>query len=183
MKVCTSGEVIEYRRANETTVEATDEGQMDTDYGTFNYRIYRDDIQGCNHLAMFLGEIAREEPTLVRVHTRSEVLRDVVGVSSEDPKWTLRRALERIAEEGKGVALLLDTGERVDLGDSVRALDNSKPSKVNMSASGAYLQVGTGSQILRDLGVGKMRLLSSPMKFNAISGFDLEIDEYIPFEE
>jgi len=183
LKIGTIADLIHYRTTNETTVVATDEGQMDTDYGSFNYRIYRDDIQGCNHLAMYQGEIMSDQPTLVRVHTRTEVLRDVVGVASEDPKWTLRRALERIAQEGKGVALLLDTAERIDLGDSVRALDNTKPSKVNMSASGAYLQVGTGSQILRDLGVRKMRLLSSPMKFNAISGFDLEIEEYIPFEE
>lgn len=183
LKIGTIADLIHYRTTNETTVVATDEGEMDTDYGRFNYRIYRDDIQNCNHLAMYQGELNRETPTIVRVHNRTEVLRDVVGVASEDPKWTLRHALERIAKEGEGVALLLDSSGKVDLGDAVRALDNTKPSKVNVSASGAYLQVGTGSQILRDLGVGKMRLLSSPMKFNAISGFDLEIVEYIPFEE
>jgi 3,4-dihydroxy 2-butanone 4-phosphate synthase/GTP cyclohydrolase II len=183
LKIGTIADLIHYRTTNETTVVATDEGEMDTDYGSFNYRIYRDDIQGCNHLAMYQGELDADTPTIVRVHNRTEVLRDVVGVASEDPKWTLRHALERIAQEGQGVALLLDSAGKVDLGDAVRALDNTKPSKVNVSASGAYLQVGTGSQILRDLGIGKMRLLSSPMKFNAISGFDLEIVEYIPFEE
>jgi len=183
LKIGTIADLIHYRTTNETTVVATDNGEMDTDYGRFKYRIYRDDIQGCNHLAMYQGELNRDTPTIVRVHNRTEVLRDVVGVASEDPKWTLRRSLERIAQEGCGVALLLDSSERVDLGQAVRALDNTKPSKVNVSASGAYLQVGTGSQILRDLGVGKMRLLSSPMKFNAISGFDLEVEEYIPFEE
>lgn len=60
---------------------------------------------------------------------------------------------------------------------------DKKVRAANVSSSGSYLTVGTGSQILRDLGVGKMRLLSSPMKFNAISGFDLEIVEYIPCEE
>ena len=183
LKIGTIADLIHYRTTNETTVVATEEGEMDTDYGSFNYRIYRDDIQGCNHLAMYQGELDADTPTIVRVHNRTEVLRDVVGVASEDPKWTLRYALERIAQEGQGVALLLDSAGKVDLGDAVRALDNTKPSKVNVSASGAYLQVGTGSQILRDLGIGKMRLLSSPMKFNAISGFDLEIVEYIPFEE
>ena len=83
------------------------------------------------------------------------------------------------------MVLLLDTGVRVDLGDALAQMlskDNQvRPS--NVSASGSYLTVGTGSQILRNLGVGKMRLLSSPMKFNAISGFDLEIVEYIPCEE
>ena len=73
----------------------------------------------------------------------------------------------------------------VDLGEAIESLLNADRtrSKVNVSASGAYMTVGTGSQILRDLGVHKMRLLSSPMKFNAISGFDLEIEEYIPYED
>ena len=94
------------------------------------------------------------------------------------------KALAKVAQEGKGVVLLLDTNERIDIRDSVDLIQNGRQqSKVNVSASGAYLTVGTGSQILRDLGVGKMRLLSSPMKFNAISGFDLEIEEYIPCEE
>lgn len=185
LKIGTIADLIHYRTTNETTVEKTDTGVLDTEYGPFNYAVYHDEIQSCNHLALYLGEIDRNEGTFVRVHNRSEVLRDVVGLSLEsEQKWTLRRALERIAREGKGVALLIDTGTRIDLGDSIKELGRGKSrSKVNVSASGAYLTVGTGSQILRDLGVGKMRLLSSPMKFNAISGFDLEIEEYIPFEE
>jgi len=124
---------------------------------------------------------------MVRVHNRTEVLRDVVGAIPADEterKWTMRKALAKVAQEGKGVVLLLDTNERIDIRDSVDLIQNGRQqSKVNVSASGAYLTVGTGSQILRDLGVGKMRLLSSPMKFNAISGFDLEIEEYIPCED
>ncbi len=185
LKIGTIADLIHYRTTTETTVHKTDVGELETDYGQFNYAVYQDDIQGCNHLALYRGDIQHDQQTLVRVHNRTEVLRDVVGVASEtEPKWTLRRALERIAAEGKGVALLIDSGTRVDLGDSIRVMDKkARPSKVNVSASGAYLTVGTGSQILKDLGVGKMRLLSSPMKFNAISGFDLEIEEYIPFEE
>jgi 3,4-dihydroxy 2-butanone 4-phosphate synthase/GTP cyclohydrolase II len=185
LKIGTIADLIHYRTTNEKTVTVADTGSLETDYGQFNYTTYNDEILGCTHLALHLGEINAEEPTMVRVHNRSEVLRDVVGVAEEsEAKWTLRRALERIAAEGKGVALLLDSGSRIDLGDSISQITSgSKPSKVNVSASGAYLTVGTGSQILRDLGVGKMRLLSSPMKFNAISGFDLEIDEYIPFAE
>ena len=108
----------------------------------------------------------------------------VGAVSDGEVKWTMRKALERVAREGKGVVLLLDSSSKIDLGEALGGLVTAKPrSKVNVSASGAYLTVGTGSQILRDLGVGKMRLLSSPMKFNAISGFDLEIEEYIPCED
>lgn len=68
----------------------------------------------------------------------------------------MRRALKRVATEGKGVVLLLDTGNRVDLGSALdQILQSRSPSKVNVSASGAYLTVGTGSQMLRDLGVAK----------------------------
>ncbi|KAA0876298.1 bifunctional 3,4-dihydroxy-2-butanone-4-phosphate synthase/GTP cyclohydrolase II [Nitrincola tapanii] len=185
LKIGTIADLIHYRTLNEHTITRESSGILPTEYGDFNYITYRDEIKDCTHLALTLGDIHPEEATLVRVHTRSEVLRDVVGVSSaEEKKWTMRRALKRVATEGKGVVLLLDTGNRVDLGSALdQILQSRSPSKVNVSASGAYLTVGTGSQMLRDLGVGKMRLLSAPMKFNAISGFNLEIEEYIPYQE
>lgn len=186
LKIGTIADLIHYRTTKEHTVVRAQEGVMPTEYGNFNYVTYRDEIQNCTHLAMTLGSITADEPTMVRVHSRTEVLRDVVGAVQPDGerKWTMRNALAKVAKEGKGVVLLLDASERIDIHDSVELMMNGRqPSKVNVSASGAYLTVGTGSQILRDLGVGKMRLLSSPMKFNAISGFDLEIEEYIPCEE
>jgi 3,4-dihydroxy 2-butanone 4-phosphate synthase/GTP cyclohydrolase II len=186
LKIGTIADLIHYRTANEHTVTRDDAGVMVTEYGDFNYITYRDEIQNCTHIAMTLGEIKADQATFVRVHNRNEVLRDVVGAVApgEEPKWTMRKALARVAQEGQGVVLLLDTGERIDMSDSVDLMINGRQkSKVNVSASGAYLTVGTGSQILRDLGVGKMSLLSSPMKFNAISGFDLEIEEYIPCED
>ena len=186
LKIGTIADLIHYRTANEHTVERAEEGVMSTEYGDFNYITYRDDIQHCSHLAMVLGDIQPNEPVMVRVHNRNEVLRDVVGAVApgEDAKWTMRKALSKVAEEGKGVVLLLDSADHTDIAESVELMLNGRNvSKVNVSASGAYLTVGTGSQILRDLGVCKMRLLSSPMKFNAISGFDLEIEEYIPCED
>ncbi len=185
LKIGTIADLIHYRTTNEHTVVREDEGTLDTEYGRFNCITYRDEIQNCTHLALTMGDITPEEPTLTRVHIRAEVLRDVVGASAgEEMKWTMRKALARVAQEGKGVVLLLDTSGKIDLGDALQSmLTGRQRSKVNVSASGAYLTVGTGSQILRDLGVRKMRLLSSPMKFNAISGFDLEIEEYIPCED
>ncbi|MBY4675548.1 bifunctional 3,4-dihydroxy-2-butanone-4-phosphate synthase/GTP cyclohydrolase II [Marinobacterium arenosum] len=186
LKIGTIADLIHYRTMNEHTIHREEEGVLPTEYGDFNYITYRDEIQGCTHLALYQGEIKGDEPTLARVHIRTEVLRDVVGVDPDGQrKWTMRRALKRVAQEGQGVVVLLDTGVRLDLGEALQGVlaGRSKSNKVNVSASGAYLTVGTGSQILRDLGVGKMRLLSSPMKFNAISGFDLEIVEYIPCED
>ncbi|WP_020681959.1 bifunctional 3,4-dihydroxy-2-butanone-4-phosphate synthase/GTP cyclohydrolase II [Marinobacterium rhizophilum] len=185
LKIGTIADLIHYRTLNEHTVVREDEGVLPTEFGDFNFITYRDEIQNCTHLALTQGEISATEPTLVRVHIRTEVLRDVVGACpGETVKWTMRRALRKVAEEGKGVVLLLDVGSKINLGTALQdMLQGPKKSKVNVSSSGAYLTVGTGSQILRDLGVGKMRLLSSPMKFNAISGFDLEIEEYIPYQD
>ena len=185
LKIGTIADLIHYRTTNEHTVERVSDGVLPTEFGDFNYITYRDEIQDCTHLALTLGDVEPENPTMVRVHIRSEVMRDVVAVApGGELKWTVRKALERVAQEGNGVVLLLDTGARIDLGDALEnVLAGKKKSKVDVSSSGAYLTVGTGSQILRDLGVRKMRLLSSPMKFNAISGFDLEIEEYIPCEE
>jgi 3,4-dihydroxy 2-butanone 4-phosphate synthase/GTP cyclohydrolase II len=186
LKIGTIADLIHYRTTNERTVEKADQGVIATEFGDFNYTTYRDTIQNVTHLALTKGDINTEDPTLVRVHIRGDVLRDLVGMTSEgDAKWTMHRAMERVAQEGKGVVLLLDNGQREDLGTALNRVMGKQPKTraANFSSSGAYLTVGTGSQILRDLGVGKMRLLSSPIKFNAISGFDLEIVEYIPCDE
>ena len=186
LKIGTIADLIHYRTTNERTVEKADQGVISTEFGDFNYATYRDTIQNVTHLALTKGDISTEDPTLVRVHIRGDVLRDLVGMTSEgDAKWTMHRAMQRVAQEGKGVVLLLDNGQREDLGTALNRVMGKQPKTraANFSSSGAYLTVGTGSQILRDLGVGKMRLLSSPIKFNAISGFDLEIVEYIPCDE
>lgn len=183
IKIGTIADLIHYR-LREGTVTRSDSGEVETEYGRFSYVTYRDDIQNCSHLALFQGELTPEEPTLVRVHSRTEVLRDVVGVlPPEGKKWTMRKALQRVADEGKGVVVLLDVAQRIDLGEAIGELGEERSGNIKVGANGAYLQVGTGSQILRDLGVRKMRVLSAPMKFNAISGFDLEVDEYISCEE
>ena len=104
IKIGTIADLIHYRTRNEHTVERVGEGVLPTEFGEFRYVSYRDEIQNCTHLALVKGDIDPNEPTLVRVHVRTEVLRDVVGVRrGPEVKWTMRRALERVANEGKGV--------------------------------------------------------------------------------
>lgn len=187
LKIGTVADLIHYRTANECTVERRETGVLPTELGDFNYVTYYDTVQELTHIALVKGSITAQEPTPVRVHVRGDVMRDLIPVCREgEAKWTLQRALAHIAKaEDKGVILLLDNGRREGLDEALnRVLGNENRTRAaNVNASGAYLTVGTGSQILRDLGVGKMRLLSSPIKFNAISGFDLEIVEYIPCED
>ena len=94
--------------------------------------------------------------------------------------WSLSRSMEKVAEEGRGVVVFLYYPETADdIDESIEQALNPVPAKPQQAGDVVYQQVGTGSQILMDLGVHKMRLLSAPFKFTGISGFDLEVVEYI----
>ena len=184
IKIGTIVDLIHYRIANEHTVTRVSSNKMETKYGEFDVHSYKDSISGSLHLAFTQGEIKAQEPLLVRVHIPNAV-RDICDVyNSSHTSWSFSDALQKIAEEGNGVAVLL-SGE--DYGQGLEQnLANvlNKPSEAYQSnRGGSDLTIGTGSQILRDLGVGKMRLLSFPAKFNAISGFDLEVVEFVQYEK
>ncbi|MEH6625669.1 MAG: bifunctional 3,4-dihydroxy-2-butanone-4-phosphate synthase/GTP cyclohydrolase II [Motiliproteus sp.] len=183
LKIGTIADLIHYRTLNEHTVERGEQHPLETEHGLFQVTCYHDTIQNCTHIALVMGEVDEQQATLVRVHM-ADPIRDVIGICSKaEPKWSLRSSLQRVAEEGNGVVVLLADNNVDDIGASLDAYFNKRPAKrINTDGAGTYLTIGTGSQILRDLGVGKMRLLSSPVKFNALSGFDLEIVEFIPFE-
>ena len=184
IKIGTIVDLIHYRIANEHTVTKVSSNKMETKYGEFDVHSYKDSISGSLHLAFTTGVIDSNDPLLVRVHIPNTV-RDICDVYNlSRTSWSFSNALEKIAEEGKGVAVLLsgeDYGQ--DLDQNIASALNDGSETVSINRSGSDLTIGTGSQILRDLGVGKMRLLSYPAKFNAISGFDLEVVEFVEFEK
>ena len=177
IRIGTIADLIHYRMIHERTVQRVSEQPLDTELGQFNLVTYRDAVEGDVHMALTLGEIRTEEPTLVRVHNM-DPLRDLLLVKSPG-RWSLRAAMSAVAEAGSGVVLLL--GHPLD-GDALLAHIRETTGQAQPKTPTTYSTVGAGSQILRDLGVRKMRLMSSPMKFNAISGFDLEVVEYLPSE-
>ena len=173
LKIGTIADLIHYRMIHERTVERASEQQLHTELGQFNLVTYRDGVEDTVHMALTRGEISPEEPTLVRVHNM-EPLRDLLLVTVPG-RWSLRAAMSEVAKAGKGVVLLLGnplTGPQL----------LAQLTRQQSPTPATYSTVGAGSQILRDLGVRKMRLMSAPMKFNAISGFDLEVVEYLPAE-
>lgn len=184
IKIGTIVDLIHYRIANERTVTRVESYKMQTRFGEFDVHTYEDSISGGLHLAFTQGTISADEPVLARVHIPN-TMRDVCEVFNADrTSWSFSSALEKINSEGKGVAVLL-SGE--DYGQNVAhniasVLAMGKEAE-QTGRPGNDLTIGTGSQILRDLGVGKMRLLSYPAKFNAISGFDLEVVEFVQFEK
>ena len=184
IKIGTIVDLIHYRIANEHTVSKVSSNKLETKYGEFTVHRYRDSISGNLHLAFTKGEIAADQPLLVRVHIPN-TLRDICDVyGGNRTSWSFSDALEKISSEGAGVAVLLsgeDYGQNIEQNIASVLNDGSEAHQTNRS--GSDLTIGTGSQILRDLGVGKMRLLSFPAKFNAISGFDLEVVEFVQFEK
>ena len=171
LKIGTIADLIHYRLIHERTVERISEQPLDTELGQFNLVTYRDGVEDTAHMALTLGTICAEEPTLVRVHNM-DPLRDLFLVN-QPGRWSMRAAMAEVAKAGSGVVLLL--GNPLT-GPELLALIGRQQA----ANPATYSTVGAGSQILRDLGVRKMRLMSSPMKFNAISGFDLEVVEYLP---
>lgn len=189
LKIGTIADLIHYRTMNERTVECVDHYEMETEYGVFRLHTYRDSIQGETHLALTMGEVDPETPTLVRVHI-TDTLRDLLHARYPgSPRWPLHEAMRKVAAEGAGVIVLLNNGqdsyaleERIRGFFEARSQGGQGTSEASGS-SGVYLTVGTGSQILRDLGVSRMRLMSAPIKFSGISGFDLEVVEYLPYDD
>jgi 3,4-dihydroxy 2-butanone 4-phosphate synthase/GTP cyclohydrolase II len=183
LKIGTIADLIHYRTVNEKTVELLRAENLPTRYGNFRLKVYRDLIEGQTHLALIKGDLSTCDAPLVRVHI-ADPLRDLIGAVKEDSSgWSLDRTLGHMSAQATPSVLLL-------LGDSFRSHDieslidsyySGRPTlrQKTRDGTGIYRTIGTGSQILRALGVSKMRLLSSPLRFNALSGFDLEIVEYV----
>jgi 3,4-dihydroxy 2-butanone 4-phosphate synthase/GTP cyclohydrolase II len=183
LKIGTIADLIHYRMANEKTVDEVAGETISTEYGDFQLHKFVDTIQHETHIALTKGNIKADEPCVVRVQT-GDFLRDVLGAKKpEAQSWSSHAALKKIAEEGTGALVILSAGQSEDVAANLDVyMGKAKPAKdPNTDSTGAFLTIGTGSQILRELGVKKMRLLSSPVKYAGISGFDLEVVEYIPY--
>jgi len=186
LKIGTIMDLIHYRIANEKTIERINQYSLQTEHGEFKVMCYRDLIKegGPIHLALVKGDIQSSEPTLARVLV-ADTVRDLLGIPNPArASWSLHKSLARINEEGKGVVVVLaNENGSANVLDQLATIDKLAEHPVPTPAHhGIYLNVGTGSQILRDVGVGKMRLLSYPTKY-AISGFDLEVVEYLPCDQ
>ncbi len=184
LKLGTIADLIRYRLDNEHTVERVAETHVNTEFGEFRLVTYQDTIDNTIHLAMVRGAISGTTPTLVRVHLRN-MLQDVLGVQHGDFAWPLRMAMKRIADEGAGVVVVLRKPEPPrELVQQIVSLNQSVPDEPQVHDQRPMLRTyGIGAQILFDLGVRKMRVLSAPKRMQGISGFGLEVVEYVAPKE
>lgn len=181
LKIGTIADLIHYRVRNESSIEKISQGPISTEVGDFELHTYRDTCHGAVHLAVVKGDVAKNTDPLVRVQYTS-TLRDIIGTRArERSSWSTQRCLAKIHESG-GVLLILGGCETPD--DLLASVDlalgkRTTPAPAAIGGRSAQLTIGLGSQILRDLGIRKFRLMGKRVKYNAISGFDLEVIDYI----
>ena len=180
IRIGTIADLIRYRLETERNVERIAEQPVKTEYGEFTMFCYDDHVNQSVHVALVKGDLSAVSAPLVRVHLQ-DTLGDVVGVRSHSLGWPLHSAIERIATEETGVIVLLrDQESPRDFMEAVEALERDHDELEDRRGGDAVLKTyGIGAQILRDLGLSKIRVLSAPKQMYAISGFDLEITEYV----
>jgi len=164
LKIGIIADLIEYRSRNESLVQRASERQIDTPWGKFNMVSYRDLAVGALHIALSLGKIQKKNETLVRVHEPLSII-DLLDVGKGSHSWGVGEALQEIQKAGSGVVVLMNCGQ-----------ESAEAPKAGRSAD--LRLYGIGAQILRDLGVGRMRLMAAPRKMPSMTGFGLEITGY-----
>jgi 3,4-dihydroxy 2-butanone 4-phosphate synthase/GTP cyclohydrolase II len=189
LSMITVSDLISYRLRHETLVRRVASPQLPTVYGDFRIHAFRSDVTEEEHVVLAMGEIHPEDPVLVRVHSQC-LTGDIFGSARCDCGVQLEQALQKIAAEGKGVLLyLLQEGRGIGLLNKLRAYELQEQGHDTVEANERLgfrpdqRDYGVGAQILRDLGVRKMRLMTNnPSKYIALDGYGLEIVERVPLE-
>jgi 3,4-dihydroxy 2-butanone 4-phosphate synthase/GTP cyclohydrolase II len=190
LKMITVADLVRYRITKEMLVRRVVETDLPTVYGRFKAVAYENIINGDVHLAMVMGEVKSDDPVLVRVHTEN-VTCDMFGSLIDDTGFQLHAALEKIAGEGRGVVLYLRQREHsLDLVNQLRTykvMQERQLPKQEASLETGYgidRDYGVGAQILHDLGIRRILLLSNhPPKVAALEGFELSVVGNVPLGE
>jgi 3,4-dihydroxy 2-butanone 4-phosphate synthase/GTP cyclohydrolase II len=180
LKIGTITNLIHYRMENEKTVEHLSTHDVVTDFGPFRLHTYRDTIEGHLHLALVRGQILPEVPCLVRVHVQNP-LSDVLSINRADFGMPLRTAMAEVEADGVGLVLVLGGHKEED--EILRQIQQRPAPAIEAGgdnrSSRELRTYGIGAQIIADLGIRKMRVLSAPWKLTGLAGFGLEVVEYI----
>jgi 3,4-dihydroxy 2-butanone 4-phosphate synthase/GTP cyclohydrolase II len=176
LKIGTIADLIQWRSATESLVQRIGEREVATPYGPFRMVVFRDTPSGAPHVAMVRGTFGAADEVLVRVHEPLSVF-DLLDAGRGAHSWSVHGALEAIAARGAGVLVMLNCaqdGERLLRQFEALSIgaDAAQPARANKMDLRTY---GVGAQILRDLGVGRMRLLSAPRRMPSMTGYDLQV--------
>jgi 3,4-dihydroxy 2-butanone 4-phosphate synthase/GTP cyclohydrolase II len=173
LKIGTIADLIQHRSRTERLVERIAERPLMTEHGAFRLVVYRDKLTDATHLALVRGPLSPDTETLVRVHEPLSVM-DLLDSGSTSHSWTISAALAAVARAGRGVVVLLHRPESAqELRRRAVAAEPPVSPKLDLR------NYGIGAQILRDLNVGRMRLMAKPRKMPSMTGFDLEVTGYV----
>lgn len=180
VRIGTIADLIAYRLEKERNVERIAEQKVETAHGEFTLYCYDDHVNHTVHIALAKGDLAAASDPLVRVHIQ-DTLGDTLGIKERSFGWPIDSAIARIAREEAGLIVVLREQESSrDLMEVVHGLGSDMDDLQQRRDGDAVLRTyGIGAQIIRDLGIQKMRVLSAPKHMYGISGFDLEITEYV----
>ncbi len=184
LKICTVADLIHYRLQWDSLVHRVAEAVLPTHFGEFRALAYSSDVDPGEHLALVRGDITPDEPVLVRAHTEY-LPGDVFGSLKRNTGSLLRRAMEMIDHEGKGVILYLRREEQGAelMGTTKRSAPPTAPSTKSSDRAMGFREYGIGAQILRDVGVGKIKLLTNnPQRMVSLPGYGLDIVEAVPLD-
>ncbi len=177
LKIGTIADLIHYRSANESLIERLGERTINTAFGAFRMSLFRDKPSGAPHIALVYGQFGPADEVLVRVHEPLSVL-DLLEVDRGRHAWSVHQALEAIARFGQGAIVMLNCAGNADsLETQFQALAGHIPAPAR-KAKMDLRTYGVGAQILRELGVGRMRLLSQPRRIPSMAGYDLQVTGY-----
>ena len=171
IKVGTIADLIDYRLSSDSTVESVNERDISNEFGEFKLIVWRDIINDEYHFSLSKGDLTKVKSPLVRVQTQS-ILQDTLGIEELGKNWSIRKSLERISEEEAGLFVLINHRDAKSYW--LNLLDDKEiEPKRNRRV------IGVGSQILRALNLKEITVLGTPTKYNAVSGFNIEITGFV----
>jgi 3,4-dihydroxy 2-butanone 4-phosphate synthase/GTP cyclohydrolase II len=181
LKLISIEDLVAYRMSKESLIEKQEEFQLDTEYGPFNLKVYEQTTNHQIHIALTLGEWKKNEPVLVRMHSAS-VANDIFEILTSDTSVQLKKALKKVSEEGKGAVVYMNQNRSADdLLKRIRAFKEDSSSNTHkVSFAKDNRDFGVGAQILHDLDITKVKLLTNnPIKRVGITGYGLTIVENV----
>lgn len=175
LKIGAIADLINYRSRTESLIQRMAEKTIQTSHGEFHLVVYLDKTLDVTHLALIKGDIAPDTETLVRVHEPLSVI-DLLDINDKTHSWSINDSFRAISNEGRGVIVLLHNRE-----ESIKLIERTVRRKTGPSAFTRtdLRNYGIGAQILKDLKVGKMRLLAVPRKMPSMAGFGLNVTGYL----
>ena len=176
LKIGTIADLIHYRNISEKSINLVDRTNIESEHGDFELYAYEDTVNGDVHIALVKGEISADDEIMVRVQ-QNNTLQDVMGINNFGSRLSFSQAMKKIEEEEKGVILLLSHSESSkEILSNISFLKGQKSAASNEGPDSRI--IGVGAQILKDLGIKKIRLLGASAKY-PLAGFNLEITEFI----